>query len=260
MRPPLGAQRHNRATPSSPRYVPIVVRRFVIAALVIFSCAASAQQMSGVVTDGVTVAAPDPDGGIQAINMSDGKVTWQSKTASWPIGFGGGKIVALTDPGKNNGLQVAFFDPDTGRNTAMVGPVQLVSWAKPKYGFEHNSDFNVWIASKWGDGMVLYWRAERWSPITLGNYKQPQTKQMAGGRILIGFARNSVEAHQIPPPSEPAAPRDPEKGLPLLKGQKAISTMVVGGRTLALIKTRSDLSVACFQDQLLLWSKVVATK
>jgi hypothetical protein len=221
-----------------------------------------AQGIPGVAVSATTVFAPDPSGGIQAINIKDGSIAWQSRTADWPVGFGGGKLVAITNPGQGNKLEVCFFNPDSGRTVASMGPIELAPWAKASLdiGAKSSSDFAIWIASKWVDGMVLHWRAERWTAIDIRNLRKPQTQQVAAGRILIGFNDNSVESHQIPPTKYPPAATPADKSLPMLRGQRALSSVSVGDSTIALVQAGSDLTLQCFRQQMFQWSKPVGTK
>ena len=220
----------------------------------------SAQGIPGVAVDSATVYAQNPSGEIQAIDIATGKILWQNASASWPVGFGGGKLVALTDSGQGNSLQVCLISSERGDTLAVLGPIQFAPWAKAKFAYESKSDFNIWIASQWAAGMVLYWRAERWSPITLQNYRQAQTQQVAMGRILVGFDNNSVEAHEIPPRG--GAPKYPpaDRSLPMLKGQKALYSVAVRNSTIALVRSGSDLTLQCFRQNMLQWSVPVGTK
>ena len=213
------------------------------------------------VFDKDTVYTASPSGGIQAIDLEKGNVLWSSQAAAWPIAIGSGKLVALTDP-RAGGMQVDFFDPSNGNSLAGFGSIGLPEWAHPSIGYGSKSkDFWIWPASIWSGGMVIYWRAQRWSPVTLYNYRQKQTLQQVQGRILIDFARNSVEAHEIPITGEPPQENErPDRSLPMVKGQKALASVVAGDRTLALVQSGSDISLQCFKDRLLIWTQNLAKK
>ena len=215
--------------------------------------------LPGVAILGTTVLAGAPDGGVQAIDATTGKVLWQNKQASWPMTGGSGKFVALTDVGGNR-CSVGFFDSDTGQMTAQVGPIEFVPWAKVKlvYGRKGNDNFRIWIHSLSANTAVILWQAQRWPPVTLQNYNRPQQQQVASGHIVVQFAQNSVRSWFGPIAAGPNELPPPDKSLPLLHGEHAIASIYANVGELALIEKGRHLELECFdKDHLLKWSRTV---
>lgn len=55
-----------------------------------------------------------PEGGIDAIALSDGSRRWHSKQADMPVALSGGSLLALAGPAKRGLIHYAFLDPASG--------------------------------------------------------------------------------------------------------------------------------------------------
>ena len=240
--------------------------RILITLAVAFAaaCIATAQGMPGVVVTGTAVYAPTPDGGIQAIDVGKGTILWTNRDAQWPLAAASGKLVAMGGFGKDNYSTISFIDRDTGTTLSRVGPVSFTSWVKPRMDFRRNPDdsFRIWVPSLNSGGAVVLWKAERWPPLDIRHLNAPQQKEFASGRITIEFATNSVQSRLVPVQATPGPYAPPDKSLPLLRGEYAISSMDVysTGLTVALIQKGRELYVECFADRLLRWSQQIVKK
>lgn len=232
--------------------------------MMVAACLSYGQRLPGVVVTGRMAFAAAPDGGIQAIDMQDGSILWTNTRAVWPLAVGQGKVIVLSTVSKGNNCTVAFLDVSSGKSLAEVGPVQFAPWAPVRFEYYQRSEssFRLWVQSLTQDGALILWKAERWEPLDLRHLKQAQQKQYASGRITVEFARNAVSARFGPVSAGPDPVSPPDKSLPLLRGQRAISSIFVGnGDTmLALVSTGSDVNLQCFKDRLLKWSVAVAKK
>jgi hypothetical protein len=217
------------------------------------------------IPENTIVVAPQPGGGLQAIDIVRGSILWTTSRASWALASGQGKVVALGNLGSGNTCSICFIDDQTGKVTAEVGPIQFVSWAKvrPTYGHRSDSDFHIWVQTLNSTGAALLWKAERWSPLDIRHLNQPQQKEYASGRITLNFANNSVDTRQMPINASPPTPRPPDSSLPLLRGQRALGSLTMGrdgSAMLALISTGSNVNLECFVNQVLRWSRSVISK
>ncbi len=55
-----------------------------------------------------------PEGGIDALSLSDGSRRWHSKQADMPVALNGGSLLALAGPAKRGLIHYAFIDPANG--------------------------------------------------------------------------------------------------------------------------------------------------
>jgi outer membrane protein assembly factor BamB len=98
------------------------------------------------------------DGGINAVDLSTGKVVWDSKEAAKPIGFSAGKLFGQADSGpRTNELQVVALDPRTGQKLTAARaplPAQVLASVVPTSA----GTFSAVTSSLPGGETIVSWR------------------------------------------------------------------------------------------------------
>jgi len=232
------------------------------AALISLSIAtfASAQEyasLPGIAVSNNAVFARLPQGGIQAIDLKTGSILWRSSLGRWPLAVGQGKLLALGPLSQGNFSSVVYFDIDTGRSTAQVGPIQFAPWASVHFDYDRHGDstFRLWLRTMDAGSAIFLWQAERYPQTTLRNWNKPQTKMIQTGRFIVSFQSNAVDSVFSPIGERPPPLPQPDRSLPMLKGQHALASINLDvDSELALISANGNVDVACFRDRVLQWS------
>lgn len=185
-------------------------------ALVMFTPAAAAQQVSKPLPIGVADAAgkigyiPAASGGVEAIDLDTGKVLWANKDAGKPVAVGGKQLATQTGVAdKANSLRIVVLDiTDKGKQLSMSDTVMFPDWVSvaPTYGRTFSAEGNI------EDGtLLLKWKA---NAFYAGGAPPPPEVVEAAKKEATGVARVDLANGKVTMLPADKAPVGPKVKLP----------------------------------------------
>jgi hypothetical protein len=116
------------------------------------------------------------DGGIDAVNLSNGKQIWATKAAAKPIGMAADRVICQAKaPDKPNDLTIVALDPVTGAKVSS-GSVTLPEGVQPSVAGGLKGDF-VATADSADGGAIVYWQFVKRPQQGLSPHAKPTLRQ-----------------------------------------------------------------------------------
>jgi outer membrane protein assembly factor BamB len=213
----------------SPIHQELTMLRFVVPVCLLASTAGAAP-VSRPSADSIPLplgaAAPDgkvgffanASGGIDAVQLANGELLWETKEATRPLAVWAGKVVAEAPvAGKANALQIVLLDAESGKRLRISDPVVFPEWVS--IGLTHGRSFTSWARMD-RDTLLLSWEARAF--YAGGVPPTPQiierAKKQASGLAKIDCTSGKIEMATLPP--APAGRPDVPEELREVKSQQ----------------------------------------
>jgi hypothetical protein len=239
-----------------------MIRRYLLALalvplLAVIACSAPAPADTAPATVAIPhgVATPDgktgflvgPEGGVEAVNLEDGKTLWAAKGAVRPLAATDKRFFA-EGPGKDkkaNGLTVLVYDLTAdGKQVLESDPVTFPDWVVVGGG-----PGRTWSAdARFEKGnLLLKWQA---NSFYYGGAAPPPEVEKAARKSASGVAQVNLESGKVEAldadkfPAGPKLPKELEKVQnPLVVGDKVMSLAVEqAGQEQKLVRKAWDLA------------------
>ena len=204
------------------------LRKFLILGLVIFAVPVLSAESPFVLQEGVVidpigqkVFLMTPDGGIEARNISDGAVIWQSKLAAKPVGFFDGRLYAQTEgENRSNSVELVSFSlTEASRSENFRLPLGQERWVGISHGMGERLDVRVGTDN---DRPAVWWTSSVKIP-TGANIAAPRESFRQASFVLDLQTGDVKEENLTPPPENKLTAVPAESRIDQQPGQQFLS-------------------------------------
>lgn len=168
---------------------------------------------------------PAAKGGLEAIDLTTGKLLWTSEEASSPLAVDGSRLYARAIvKGKPNELRVVALTTKGGKLDLKSDPVELPDWVA--IGSQHGRLFATGASPDKG-GLLLSWEARGWysGGIAPSPKMQADARKSASGSVRVDLETGKVRVFKMD---------EVPKGMPMATESYPV-TAEVGGRTFTVV-------------------------
>ncbi len=157
-----------------------------------------------------------PEGTIDAVDLSQGRVLWSSDEGAWPLRLHDGQLIAQAAPTASGELLIAVLDPSRRGELRFVVPVELPSGVEALVEERLGQRFTA-QANNDQDRLVITW-SESNQPVRGMHMTEPATD---GARESSGAALLDISRQQVTPIATGELPDAPSLRAPnLAPGQR----------------------------------------
>jgi hypothetical protein len=109
-----------------------------------------------------TLYAQVPGGGMEAIDVTNGKVLWKHDAFSLPLALADGRLIVQSpEKDKANAVRIHVYDSKApGEEVLKSDPVEFPDWVN--VGTAHGRSFTSRVAGVAGGKLLLVWQARAW--------------------------------------------------------------------------------------------------
>ena len=157
----------------------------------------------GIIVDAgrAAVYIPRPEGAIEAIDLSAGRVLWTYAEAALPLVVDGGLLVAQGEEKRPGRMPIAILDLQAGGRKVVDAVIPLPDDVRALVADELERSFRA-TAQREGDSFLISWTYKE--TVIEGRYRAPEEPMPT--RIVSGAARVQISTGRVMA-SPPIAPR-----------------------------------------------------
>jgi hypothetical protein len=190
---------------------------------------------------GKTGFLPNASGGIDAVNLENGELLWDTKLANRPLVAFEQKLAAYAPvEGKANQVRVLVFDgKEKGKKVAESDPVELPEWVAT--GLTHGRSFHATGKLVKGE-LHLAWEARAWYAGGARPTREieERARKHAAGVAVVNLESGKVTMKDAEKADTPKIPAELEKvtSSQYFTGKDWLTKPIVAGNTLAALEVK----------------------
>lgn len=154
------------------------------------------------------------EGGVQAIDTTNGHRLWVTEDAAWPLEIAGDSVIAAKAGDGRHSFSIVSLDPETGKAMRSSSPITLPDWAVAQLNYDEGNGFRIFAENESDSQVEIRWEANL---LEIPGRQLNPALQSHSGRHAAGAFTFEVGTSQVSEISTPT--QKPSPPFPVYSGQ-----------------------------------------